>query len=157
MSPLLIRVKALIWAQSLTGALLMAGYFAALANGPDTRVAGGIIACVLVWISALRPLGRQASRLQPEDLRPPTGLPGWLLALCAVVQVGGIALGRTEHDGLIASGYAVALMTLLARESISFAMEIPIHGRTWGICMLLVGFGLVRTLAGWFLAIVFIV
>lgn len=151
----LMRVKALIWIQSLIGASLLAGYLAVLAHGPDPRVAGGILACVLVWIAALKPLGRQASRLQPEDLRPATGLPGWLLAACAVAQVGGIALGRTGHDALIASGHGVALVTLLARESISHALEIPIHLKSWGFCLLLAGFGLVRSLVCYLMDLVY--
>lgn len=142
----LVRVKALIWAQSLIGAVLLVGYFAVLAKGPDQRLAAVIIVCDLVWIAALRPLGRVASRLRPGDLVPPSGLPRWILVLCAVAQIGGLAAGRTGHDGLLACGHVVVLVTLLVRESISAAWEIPMHRKSWGICLLLVGFGLLRSL-----------
>ena len=146
-----LRIKTLIWVHSLIGAALKVGFFAVLASGMDPWLAAGIVACSLVWAAALLPLEKWASNIPPKDLVNPAGLPGRLLAVCAVVQLGGMAFGRTAYDGLLAIAYTVALVTLLARAIISPALGVPIHRKTWTTCMFLMGVGLGRHLFGYLL------
>jgi hypothetical protein len=144
------RLKALLWAHSLIGAVLLVGFFAVLACDMDPWFVPAIGVCALVWIVALRPLGRQASNLSPKDLgRRPTGLPGRVLALCAGVQLVGMAFGRTPHDGLLAVAYTIALVTLMAWNLLSQGLRIPFHQKTWTICLFLAGVGLGRHLFAW--------
>jgi len=148
----LIRLKAMIWGHSLLGASLLAAYVLVLEK--DVRLLPCVLGCWLIWIVALRPLARQASRLTAAARAFAGGLPRWLLGACAVAQLAGLALGWGSHEGWLAVAYLLACITLIVRESISAAMDVPMHRKTWARCMLLAGFGLLHHLLGYFVQIV---
>ena len=150
-SPLL-RVKALIWGHSLIGAGLFAGYFFVM--GKDVRLIPGVLVCWLLWIACLYPLAGQASRLTPADRVPAKGLPTWFFWSCAAAQVAGLAAGWSTYEGWLCIAYLVAGIVLIVRESISAALNVPMHRKTWARCMLLAGFGLLHHLVGYFAQIV---
>jgi len=145
------RLKALIWAHSLIGAALLVGFFAVLASDRDPLFAAAIVGCALVWIAALRSLGRQASNVSPKDRVASKGLPGRVLAACAGVQFVGMAVGRTAQDGLLAMAYTIVAVTLLVRNLLSSGLGVPFHRKTWTTCLFLVGVGLGRHLFAWLL------
>lgn len=148
----LLRLKTLIWGHSLLGAVLLVAYFLVL--GKEVRLLPGVLVCWLIWIGALRLLSRQASKLTPAARGFAAGLPRWFLGSCAVAQVAGLFLGWGSHEGWLAVAYLTAGITLLVRESISAALEVPMHRRSWATCLLLVGFGLLRHTLGYIVGMV---
>ena len=109
------RVKAMIWGHSLLGASLLIAYFLVLEK--DVRLLPCVLGCWLIWIAALRPLSRQASRLTAVARAPGGGLPRWFLGACAVAQLAGLAAGWGSHEGWLAVAYLLAGITLIVRES----------------------------------------
>ena len=140
-SPLL-RVKALIWIQSLLGALLLIAFFATLEN--HVKLSYLVLGIGAGWCAVLWPIGRWASELTEAERVPPTGLPGWLLALLAIGQIGSLAVPDPPALGWLIVGHFFVGAAMLFRGFLSAAMDVPIHGRTWTACMLLTGLGLVR-------------
>ena len=137
----LLRVKAWIWVHSAIGAALVIAFFAAASK--DLAWSVPIVGCGIGWFLALRPIEKRASALTAANRAPATGLPGWLLALFAVGQILGLVV-RAPHPGWLVIGHLFIGGTLLCRGFLSVCMDVPIHGRTWNACMLLLGVGLVR-------------
>ena len=146
-SPLL-RIKALIWVHSLIGAGLVIAFFAVISR--DLPGSVPIVGCGIAWWLALGPIEKRASALKPADRIPATGLPGGVLALFAVAQIGGLAAPRIAHPEWQVVGHLLVGGTLLCRGFLSAVMDVPMHRRTWTTCMLLLGLGLVRHLLGIF-------
>jgi len=142
-SPLL-RLKALIWVQSMIGAGLVIAFFFVISR--DLPGSVPIVGCGVAWFLAWGPIDKRASALTPADRVPSTGLPGGLLALFAVAQVGSLAVRGIPHPEWLVVGHLFVGGTLLCRGLFSIFMDVPLHRRTWTICMLLLGLGLVRHL-----------
>jgi len=138
------KVKALIWVHSAIGAVLVIAFFAVMSR--DLHASYPILACGVGWFLGMIAIERRAAALTPADRVPATGLPGWLLALFAVGQVGSLAVPAIPHLKLMIVAYFFAIGTLLCRGFLSVTMNIPIHGRTWTACMLLLTVGLFRHL-----------
>jgi hypothetical protein len=137
------RVKALIWVHSVIGAGLVIAFFAVISR--DLSGSLPIVGCGIVWWVALWPIEQRASVLSLADRIPGTGLPGWVRALFAVAQIGSLAV-RVPHPEWLLIGHLFVGGTLLCRGVLSVCMDVPVHGRTWTTCMLLIGFGFVRHL-----------
>jgi len=149
---LLTHVKALIWIHSVIGAGLVIAFFAVLYR--DLWGSTLVVACGIPWYLALGPIEKRASALRPADRTPATGLPGWVLIACSIGQVSALMVGEYPHLEWLIVGHLLVGGTLLFRGLLSVFYEVPLNRRTWGVCMILLGVGLVRHLvAAFFMAL----
>jgi hypothetical protein len=142
----LARVKALIWVHSVIGAGLVIAFFFMVCK--DLAWSVPIVGCGIAWFLVLGWIERRAAELGPSDRIPARGLPGWALALFAVGQIGGLVVRGIPHPEWLVIGHLFVGGTILCRGGMSVLLDVPIHGRTWNTCMLLLGLGLVRHLLG---------
>jgi hypothetical protein len=140
MTRVLTRMKALVWGHSLIGAFLVISFFTVVSQ--DLAWSVPLVGCGAVWFWTLDLLERRASALTPADRTPAKGLPGWLLALFALGQIGGLASGDVPRSRWILCGHLLVGGTLLCRGFLCLWMDLPFHVRTWWSCLLLVLFGL---------------
>ena len=92
--------------------------------------------------------------MRPADRAPATGLPGWVLIACSIGQAGSLIVGEFPHLGWLIVGHLFVAGVLLFRGLLSVFYEVPMNRRTWGVCMILLGVGLVRHLvAAFFMAL----
>jgi len=148
----LLRLKVLIWIHSVIGAALAMGFFAAVVTGRPDSIIGGVVFSGILWCIGLAPLSKKAKALDLPDRKSSPGLPDEVLAVWFLAELLSLCLWWVRDEGAyLFLAHLFAGITVLLRGFISFAFDVPIGRRTWGVSLTILLIGAIGYLFGAFL------
>ena len=138
----LLLLQGWIWVHSLLWSALGLAFFWALFLRQDLTLAVGILVCGLIWVAGFIPLMEKADNLRPDQRVAATGLPVWLLLLWGAAEILGWTPGaRRDLAALLICAHLLFGGTILMRGFITVNLDVPMHRRTWGASLAILGVG----------------
>lgn len=128
----LLHLKAMIWVQSVIGALLGVALFGCWLTSQEARWVWGILLCGAIWGFGYVPIAGKARALRPEHRVPATGWPPLFVLLVSFGEIlSGPALFAHRGELIIPLNLVLGI-TILLRVVTSNALDVPYHRGTWG-------------------------